>query len=160
MAGEEWKWSAWDRIDIEGDLTLREFLKYMDVRRLLDGLTIGCVVSIQASRLIWTNRSVERPSLTHHTARSHTPKHQHSNRSSSAWRCRCSRTASRSCTPPSPPARTSRPASPCASPRYIERPCCVCVYMCLFVRVCGVFCTVVMFGLQVIPVCFHPFTHH
>ena len=31
--GEEWKWSAWDRIDIEGDLTLREFLKYMEVSR-------------------------------------------------------------------------------------------------------------------------------
>ena len=30
--GEEWKWSAWDRIDIEGDLTLREFLKYMEAR--------------------------------------------------------------------------------------------------------------------------------
>jgi ubiquitin-activating enzyme E1 len=30
VKGEEWKWSAWDRIEIEGDLTLREFLKYME----------------------------------------------------------------------------------------------------------------------------------
>lgn len=30
VKGEEWKWSAWDRIDIEGDLTLKEFLKYIE----------------------------------------------------------------------------------------------------------------------------------
>lgn len=30
VKGEEWKWTAWDRIEIDGDLTLREFLKYME----------------------------------------------------------------------------------------------------------------------------------
>jgi ubiquitin-activating enzyme E1 len=30
VKGEEWKWTSWDRIDIEGDLTLREFLKHVE----------------------------------------------------------------------------------------------------------------------------------
>ncbi|EWM20138.1 ubiquitin activating enzyme e1 [Nannochloropsis gaditana] len=51
VKGEEWKWSAWDRIDIEGDLTLREFLKYMEEQFGLEVSMLSHGVSLLHSSL-------------------------------------------------------------------------------------------------------------
>ncbi|GAB5034262.1 ubiquitin-activating enzyme e1 1 [Nannochloropsis oceanica] len=51
VKGEEWKWSAWDRIDIEGDLTLREFLTYMEEQFGLEVSMLSHGVSLLYSSL-------------------------------------------------------------------------------------------------------------
>lgn len=43
---DEWSWSIWDRFDLEGDMTLKEFLEYFKQKKNLDITMMSCENSL------------------------------------------------------------------------------------------------------------------
>jgi len=57
---ENWSWTLWDRFDIDGDITLQEFLNYFKEKHQLEVTMISCGVSMIYSFFLNKDKLAER----------------------------------------------------------------------------------------------------
>lgn len=56
-------WTLWSRFDLEGDLTLREFIDYFEKKEKLEVTMISCGVSMVYSNFMQKAKMQERMSM-------------------------------------------------------------------------------------------------